>query len=309
MKELSEFEKQAVIDLEKRMKSYEKKLQAQFSETLNSMRGEMAKLYSKYAKDGMLTRAEMTRYNKYITMEKQMVDLLNPTLQATSKQIQRLLPEMYSESFFEYAWAMDNGAGVRLGYGTFNPYNQAELFSITNPKNIEMANALKNYTKSGKQIIQSALLNALGSGKSYSRMIKDLAKGLGIVNYKALRILRTEGQRAINKGQSDLYLKAEEKGIEGNEVWDATLDNRTRATHGQMDGVKKSADGYFHGAIGKALYPLDPNLPAEESINCRCHTRFEIAGYSPQIRRTRDEGIIPYQDYTDWKKEYHPDWK
>jgi uncharacterized protein with gpF-like domain len=200
---------------------------------------------------------------------------------------------------------MDNGNGVRLSYGNINPDTINELFSITNPKNIEMINALKNYKLSAKTAIRNALLSGLSQGKSYSKMMRDIQKALNMIAYKALRIVRTEGQRAINTAQYDLYLTAQNKGIEGNEVWDATLDGRTRDSHGRADGQIKK-DGYFIIDGQKALYPLDPNLSADQSINCRCHVRFEVDGYAPQLRRTRDQGIIPYQTYEEWKKNYGP---
>jgi len=251
----------------------------------------------------------MTKYNKYITMEKQMLAIIDPAITDTIKDIRRLSPQMYNESFFEYAWAMDNGNGVRLSYGNINPDTVMELFSITNPKNIEIIEALKKYKADAPRLIRSALLNGLSQGKSYSKMMRDIQKALNMIAYKALRIVRTEGQRAINTAQYDLYLTAKNKGIEGNEVWDAALDNRTRDSHRDADGQvkgEKGVKGKFVINGWPALYPLDRDLPAEESINCRCRTRFEVDGYAPQLRRTRDQGVIPYQTYDEWKKNYGP---
>lgn len=309
MRTLSELEQQAINQLEMRLKQNELAIQNTLAQALTSMRGEMTKIYEKYAVKGILTRAEMTKYNKYATMEKQMIRLLDPAIASTIKDIKKLSPELYNESFFRYAWAMDNGNGVRLSYGTINPDTINELFSITNPKNIEMINALKNYKTGAKTSIRNALLNGLSLGKNYASMAKDIKKALNIIAFKALRIARTEGQRAINTAQYDLYLKAEQQGIEGDEVWDATLDGRTRPAHGLADGQKKGekgVEGYFIIGRQKARYPLDPNLSADQSINCRCRIRYEVAGFAPTIRRTRDQGIIPYQTYEEWKKNYGP---
>jgi uncharacterized short protein YbdD (DUF466 family) len=35
---------------------------------------------------------------------------------------------------------------------------------------------------------------------------------------------------------------------------------------------------------------------------------MDIEGYSPQLMRTREEGIVKYQNYLDYAKQYHPDW-
>lgn len=306
MPNLSALEQQVLKNLDGLQKQYEKSIQTSLAQALTSMRGEMTKIYEKYATNGKLTRAEMTKYNKYVTMEKQMLDLIDPAIKANIRDVKRLLPEMYNESYFQHAWAMDNGNGVRVSWGTINPDAITELFSITNPKNIEMMEALKNYGPTAKKYIRGALLKGLSMGKSLSSMVADLRNALNKTNAQILRIVRTEALRALNKGQNDLYLKAQEKGIEGVEVWDATLDGRTRPSHQKMDGVKKSKDGYFHGAIGKAQYPGDANLPPEESINCRCRIRFEVDGYGPLLRRSRDQGVIPYQTYEDWIKTYGP---
>lgn len=248
----------------------------------------------------------MTKYNKYQTMEKQIVKVLEPAIAKNIADIKKLLPEQYNESFFRYAWAMDQAVGVNLNYGVLNQNMINELFSITNPKNIELANALKNYAPNAKKYLRNALLQNLSIGKSYASMIKDIRNGLNKTYNEAIRLIRTEGQRALNKGQNDLYLKAMSAGVEGVDVWDATLDGRTRQTHARADGQKRNEDGFFTIGGYQARYPLDENLPAEESMNCRCRLRFEIDGYSPQLRRTRDQGIIPYQTYDEWEKNYGP---
>lgn len=38
------------------------------------------------------------------------------------------------------------------------------------------------------------------------------------------------------------------------------------------------------------------------SHNCRCSVRAEIDGYKPEFRRTREEGIIPYETYREWEE-------
>ena len=44
-------------------------MEKQLADALTTILGEMKIIYDKYAKDGQLTRAEMTKYNKYSTME------------------------------------------------------------------------------------------------------------------------------------------------------------------------------------------------------------------------------------------------
>ena len=107
----------------------------------------------------------MTKYNKYQTMEKQILKVLEPAIAKNIATIKKLMPEQYNESFFRYAWAMDQAVGVNLNYGILNQNMINELFSITNPKNIELANALHNYRPNAKKYLRNALLQNLSIGK------------------------------------------------------------------------------------------------------------------------------------------------
>lgn len=307
MPTLSDSEKKVLASLARREAYYASLMQKQLASSLNQIYAEMTKIYDKWAVNGVLTKVEMTRYNKYQTMEKVIMAKLDPAIKDNIKTVKKLLPDMYNASYFNYAWAMDMGVGVNLAYGVVNTKAILAAFDITNPKNIELMEALKNYGPTAKKRIRAALLKGLSMGKSYRDMARDLKKTMESIYSSAMTIARTEGGRAISRAQNDVYTQAIANGVEGNIVWDATLDQRTRPTHGRMDGVAKNKDGYFEPI--HAEYPLDPNLPAEESINCRCHTRFEIDGYGPQIRRSREEGVIPYMNYTDYVNQYHPDWK
>jgi len=305
---LSKLEQQALNSLLSREAKYSKQIQKQLLLALTSMYGEMKKIYNKFSINGKLTKAEMTKYNKYSTMEKQILMQLDPALKANVKTISKLLPEQFNESFFQYAWAIDQETGLRLSWGLVNTKTLLGAFDITNPKNIELMEALKNYGPSAKKRIRSALLNGLSQGKSYSQMASDLDKSMKKIYSSAMTIVRTEGQTAINAGQTLAYSRAQENGVNGNEIWASAKDNRTREDHRNADGISRNKEGFFIVGGEQAQYPGDPSLSAENRINCRCSTRFEIEGYSPQLMRTREEGILPFQNYNDYAKQYHPEW-
>lgn len=92
-------------------------------------------------------------------------------------------------------------------------------------------------------------------------------------------------------------------GIPGDIIWISTLDRETRPSHGLMDGVKRSPDGFFEGP-GKyrAPYPGWMGLPKEERENCRCTIAFMPKGIETPFRRTKEDGIIPYITWKEWAK-------
>ena len=110
-----------------------------------------------------------------------------------------------------------------------------------------------------------------------------------------------QGQTAVNAGTEAAYTRAIDKGVQGSVVWSATLDGRTRDDHAAMDQQVQDENGLFRLPDGEtAPYPGWEGLSAAERINCRCTTRFQIDGYEPALRRSRDEGLVPYQSYAEW---------
>jgi SPP1 gp7 family putative phage head morphogenesis protein len=286
---------------------YERRVASVLRKALDEIRAEMSKIYEKYAVKGMLTTADMTRYARYTAMETNILAHLDPALRASSATMKRLTPEQYNAAFFRAAWRIDNESGLALNWGVINTGAIRAAYAITDPANKAMAEALKRYSMTARHSIRVALNNGLAQGKSYYDMMRDLRDALNKTNYEAMRIIRTEGQSAIGAGTADAYDRALAEGVEGGVIWSATLDGRTRDQHAAMDGQKRGEDGLFRFPNGEtAPYPCWEGLSAENRINCRCKMRFEIEGYSPKLRRTREQGIIPYQTYSDWEKENGP---
>ena len=124
----------------------------------------------------------------------------------------------------------------------------------------------------------------------------------------ALRIVRTEGQRAQVLGQQANYASARDIGVEVIDVWDAALDTRTRDSHGALDGKRASyrsnGEPYWTFTTGdhagsQTAGPLRSGF-ASEDIHCRCRIRGEIDEFKPEQRRIKGE-IQKYQTYKEWK--------
>jgi SPP1 gp7 family putative phage head morphogenesis protein len=286
---------------------YERRVAAVLRKALDEIRAEMSKIYERYATDGLLTTADMTRYARYAAMETNILAKLEPALRSSTTTMKRLTPEQYNEAFFRAAWRIDNETGLALNWGVINTEAIKAAYAITDPANKAMAEALRNYTAHARRLIRVAINDGLAQGKSYYDMMRDIREALNKTNYEAMRIIRTEGQSAINAGTADAYDRALDEGIEAKVKWSATLDGRTRDQHAAMDGQERDEDGMFHFPNGEiAPYPCWEGLSAENRINCRCGMRMDIEGYSPQLRRTRDQGVIPYRTYAEWEKDSGP---
>ena len=125
--------------------------------------------------------------------------------------------------------------------------------------------------------LRKALTESLENGEGLEKTKKRLQESARDVfgelsNTRAYLIARTETGASVNVGQVATYKAT---GIEKKE-WISTLDDRTRESHLQMDGVIADIDSTFEvenltdGGIDNMLYPLDPTGSAGNVCNCRC---------------------------------------
>jgi len=270
-----------------------------YSESLNSVRSKMAFIFEKYSTDGVLTYADMAKYNRLVNLEKEIRDELYGLTGENAKAIRTLSGDVYQESYYRTAHALEFEAQAKLSYGMINP--KVIEASIQNPlsglklDDVLIKNRNNIITNVRQQITQGLIL-----GESYpkiARRMKDTFEGDAA---KALRVARTESHRVQTEGRLASMDHAQSKGVKMVKVWVASLDAAVRDTHAALDGQKVGMDELFYirGMSAKApgLFGI-----AAEDINCRCTVRAEIEGYAPELRRSREDGIIPYSDYKSWK--------
>lgn len=258
----------------------------------DAVRDELAKIYERYATAGKLTHAEMTKYNRLASLEKQLRKDVMPAVLANNRLLDRLAQVQYEESFYRYAWSIDNAVGVRLRWGLLSP-DQVKA-AVEN----ELRHLAKRRLADETLLrVRRAVAQGVIRGTSMRGMMKDVREAMNVSASDAMRIARTEAHRAREQGHYDTTERGKELGVAMTRVWEASLDDRTRNSHARLDGVEE--DDWMLGGV-KARYPGDPSLPAEESINCRCDYYDKVEGYEPAVRRTRDGGVEPYQTFETW---------
>ena len=153
-----------------------------------------------------------------------------------------------------------------------------------------------------KQQVQSAMVQGIMQGESIPQLSKRIATTVGEKNYKsAIRNARTMTTGVQNAGRIESYKRAEEMGIEMEVEWRATLDNRTRHEHRQLDGQRQPVGEPFEVHGIKIEYAGDPHAPAHMIYNCRCTLRGIVSGLEPRARKYRDDSMIDGMSYNEWK--------
>lgn len=281
--------------------AYEREIRSIYDTVLSEARAELATMYERYSVAGELTHAQMTKYNRLTNLERELNRIVGLGTQRSRAAIERLTREQYEESFFRHAWALEQNVGASMRWGVLRPESVAA--AVENPLRLIAEDRLRTL---GREKVRRAVAQGLARGDSFPKMARGLrnaivAKGKESLAYNAVRVARTEGGRAQTLGTLLTYEKAEEQGVELERVWMASLDDRTRDSHGAMDGVVATEAGFPFPGFGHVEGPRLVGDPAED-INCRCTIISRVKDLPPPVlRRIRDQGVQPYKTYEQWK--------
>lgn len=143
-------------------------------------------------------------------------------------------------------------------------------------------NVLREFDSWADEIVESEVMETLTEDTTrYIRAaqeeglsIPDIAEEVNdelfdgrLQDHVAERNARTSTISSSNAGSHSAFEEADS--VVGEE-WLATADGDTRDTHGTADGQIVAVGNTFLVGGYEARHPADPQLPAEELVNCRC---------------------------------------
>ena len=150
-------------------------------------------------------------------------------------------------------------------------------------------------------IARNIKINLLDKSQARSELIASQVVGL------------TESWTRQEEGEliDESELEINNKSVEVLKTWVAILDNKTRTTHAEADFQQVNvSDDFFIGG-NRAKFPRDPNLPAEESINCRCIADYSNKFGKKSFEAKASETFKPTEEMAreakkglEWRKEY-----
>jgi SPP1 gp7 family putative phage head morphogenesis protein len=286
------------------IKQTERKVAKSYKQAINNVQVELSNLYDKYSDKGILTYAEMAKYNRLNSLNKTLIEDLNTSWKNIESDLRSLVGEEYSESYYRYGFLLNKTSGINLNYGLIDKEVIRSLFNKPNVSGLSLKETLSRTRYNLLLKERQAMVQGFLRGDSYVNLVKDLKETFNKSFNDTLRIVRTEGTRAANDGQVAVYDDAEGMGLEFDRIWVATLDSRTRDSHQALDGQIADKEGYFHHAGAKAKAPGNFGI-ASEDINCRCTVIAQPKETQPKIRRSNigDKEIIKYKSYEEWKKD------
>ena len=268
---------------------------------------------TKLLEEGAITEAEFEEWSRNKILKSKMynsaVETMTETLVNTDilamATVNNELPLVIAQSYnFVQSLGFAAADEAGLSVGTFQVYNARTVQAIikNNPDVLKGVNKITDY-RWNKDRINNAITHSIINGDSISQAANKLKEISNMDKNAAIRNARTAMTAAENLGRSEAADDLEAKGIPVEEIWSATLDDRTRDTHLLLNGTKRDENGEFGADILDIplRFPGDPQGAPEEIYNCRCRMSIQLKG----IDHSQDGKM-----YEEFMKEQHPeDWQ
>ena len=277
----------------------ERQIKNAYKQAYTDMKSVFSDVFAKYESGGVLTYAEMQKYNRLKAMEIELQKTLKELYSTDSKIMNNGLTETYKSSYYRTAYAIEKEVQARLSY---MPLDTARIkAAIQNPiSGLTLTQILEKNRDAIISKINQEITRGLIQGQSYGKMASAIKETLGGDAKKAITVAQTEAHRVHNQARLESSEHAEDTGVEMVKVWVSTLDILTRDAHQTLDGMEADKNGNFHSSNGGKGPAPGMMGTAADDINCRCEFRDEIKGFKPEFRRIRGEGVVPYKTYQEW---------
>lgn len=239
-------------------------------------------------------------------------DLSNKT-QIAKSIANGYMPQVYAVNANYAAFEVEKAAKVETSFTLYSKQS-AERLLKDNPQVLQPpGKRMLQKIRTGKAVkwqegqIQSVVIQALLQGESIPNMATRIASTLCVKDRKAaFRYARTSTTEAENAGRMDSYYRASDMGIKIKKTWVASLDDRTRDWHRELDGQTVPIDQPFENEFGQIDHPGDPSADPANVWNCRCTIITQIEGFErdPEDLGLRRNNKLGDMSYDEWKEEH-----
>lgn len=318
---------------DKELRKFEKRISAEYKKAANEVRKKLEDYMRRFEikfkiKQEAVKRGEMTveEYNKWrygqimigkrwAEMQQNLAEDFHNTNKITASMTKGFTYDAYAMNFNYGTFEAEMGSGVNTAF-TLYDRSTVERLVRDDPdmlpppgKRVSERIAEGKDVLWNKQQIQSVMTQSILQGESIPTIAKRLAETVGDSNMKAaIRNARTMTTGAENAGRIDSYIRAENMGIEMKQMWIATLDNRTRHEHRQLDGQKVKVNTPFKIDGYTIRFPGDPTAAPEMVYNCRCTLIGIVAGSELDKAESAGEyerrNKLNGKSYEEWKNEH-----
>lgn len=191
-------------------------------------------------------------------------------------------------------YGLEHDSGLNTGFLLYDEATVSRLIK-GDPKMLPMLPPEKAVLKDKaytyyNKLIAGAITQGIIQGEDIGQIAHRIARTTGEKCYKsAVTNARTAYTGAQNAGRIEGMHQAQRLGIKMQKQWLATPDDRTRATHADLDGQVQNVDDPFDSELGNIDYPGDPNADPANVYNCRCSLLYVYPEYPSDMKASADD--------------------
>jgi len=216
-------------------------------------------------------------------LQQQLVDMLG-TVEQKAK-MDRNLAYTYSEAYYFHAFGLEQAAKVAVNVPILT---QGHVIGVLINPWLPDGNTYSDRLRANTQYLASKMVktleNAMGAGWSINRTAREIQNNAQEGYYNAVRLARTEINRAAAQGANHVYMQNAD--IMDGKRWNAVLDARTAPKDAQNDG------NIFDLDYDTPENPGEPGRRIPNHPNCRCKWTpiLSALGISARERIARGDG-------------------
>ena len=315
-KQIRKIYEQAGKDLQKKLAEHTARFKRKDAEMRKALEaGEITKAAYDQWKSGQVFIGK--QWEKKVD---QAAEIMLKANEEAAKIVQQGRMDVFAESYNFAAFMTEKSAKGVVSFNLFNDKSVVRLMK-EKPKMLPRwkIDQKKDY-KWNRKKVENTIMQGIIQGSSIDEMTDALVNNLCTMNDGKMRTFaRTAMTGAQNAGKQQLMEDAEDDGIEMRKKWVATLDNRTRDTHQDLDGQEVKVGESFEVDGMKIDYPGDPNADPCLVYNCRCTMIEVFAGikrtstrrayydegdkeYDPKHRKSYTVQDMTYKEWKRWKE-------
>lgn len=289
---------------EHRTSGAEQEILAVYSSVLQRLQGIVGRYYTAYSNgEGTLSAADLRLAGQYKGFLQDVLRGLEQLSEPQQGAIRSAVESAYAVCYDGMATAVKEAAS-----GSTSLQNALHGLSASTPETVAhivehpmqkltLSHVLQKKRRQITHKIRQTLSVGLANGDSYPQMANRIADALNGDYKKAIRVVRTEANRAINRSFQDVSEEAAHllRGSEYLEVkeWCSAEDGDVRDAHRKLDGKVIPATEAFEIDGKKAQCPGGFGV-AELDINCRCFLKYALVkreDFEKKHGKIRDEAL------------------
>ena len=286
------------VETDKELAKLEKQISKEYTQAYKDVKQKFEKYMKDFArkdnekrelvKSGQLSQSEYIEWRKNQLLVGQRWEEMRDSLAKDITNTQRIansmtkefLPDAYAINHNYGTFEVEKGSHINTSYTLYDRDTVNRLIR-DNPKllpkpKVDIPKAQLWNTRK----LTSAITQGVLQGESIPNIAKRLRTVTDMGKAASIRNARTMTTSAECAGRIDSYKRAEEMGIEMNQAWVATLDDRTRHEHRILDGQIRPVGEPFEVEGQKIMYPGDPEAEPYLVYNCRCTIIALVKGTS-----------------------------